>query len=37
MTYVLVECSFCRARSSNQRPGDGCHTCLRGFMREVDV
>lgn len=28
-----VRCSYCGCTTTNQRDGDGCHSCLRGIMR----
>lgn len=32
--HPVTRCTFCGIESKNQRPGDGCHACLRGYMRE---
>lgn len=33
--YPVTKCSYCGTTSTTQRPGDGCHACLRGVMQEA--
>ncbi len=34
---VITRCNNCGIESRNQREGDGCHTCMRGWMVEKRI
>lgn len=33
----MYECSFCGATTRHDHDGNGCHSCLKGAMRKVDI
>ena len=37
MMSKKTKCTYCGQESENQAPGNGCHTCLKGIMKEVSA
>lgn len=33
----MYECSFCGVTTKYDHDGNGCHSCLKGAMRKVDI